>query len=90
MLSFMVAISFCLLRASQREMSLWLGAAAGLVTWLAMVSTYAAGLTIADLLELDKYPNRQPNPRWLVPTIWCIWLVSVTGAVLLLRPLVCR
>jgi hypothetical protein len=71
--------------ASRRGTGSWLGALWGLVTFVAVMSGYAASLTVRDWLERHKYPNRIGIPRWGIAAVWAIFAASGLLSFLLWR-----
>ena len=41
-----------------------------MITFLAVMSAYAASLTVRDWLERHKYPNRIGIPGWGIAAVW--------------------
>ena len=63
--------------------SAWLGAAFGVTAWFAVLSAYAAALSIADWRLRKKKPDLIGVPRWVFPVIWLCFIAATVGAVLL-------
>ena len=76
-----------LLVAERRGISQWVGAAAGLVAWLAAMLGYGCALTMRDRWERDKYPHRARDPAWAILAIWVLFLATSAGAFFLWRRL---
>jgi hypothetical protein len=69
--------------ATRHGHSAWLGAAFGVTTWFAVLSAYAAALSIADWRLRKKKPVLIGVSCWVVPVIWLCFIASAVGAVML-------
>lgn len=62
--------------------SSWAGMGWGVTAWITAMAGYGAWLTIVDWWQAEKYPNRKPDPLWLVPLVWVVFvaggLVTIT------------
>ena len=94
MITFGCALTFCLfvvlvcggsLAGSRRGAGSWIGAMWGLVTFLAVMSAYAASLTVRDWLERHKYPDRIGIPRWGIAAVWVVFAAMGVLSFLLWR-----
>ena len=61
----------------------WLGAAAGFVTWLALMVGYFCLLTIYDWWDRQQHPKRIGVPWWGILVAWLFFAAAIAGAFLL-------
>ena len=63
----------------------WLGMAAGLAGWVALLLGYQLLLAAVDSWRRKRFPDRVPDPWWLVAVVCLCCAASAVATVLLYR-----
>lgn len=78
---------FGMLTSIRRGHPVLIGLLCGVAGWFALMSGYMAALSVADWRRRPEIPVEYSVPKWVIPTIWCLLVLSTAAWIALFRRL---